>query len=64
MTTVCDTNSYLWGIGKGTVFKHLKGGYQLKMLGADLQDVISEATSFFAVCLWLKGERRHNRNTI
>ena len=49
----CDTVSYLWGIGKGTVVKCLMGGYQLKNLGhldSDFSDVISEATSFLAAC--------------
>ena len=49
----CDTVSYLWGIGKGTVVKYLMEGYQLKNLGhldADLSNVISEATSFLAAC--------------
>ena len=51
--TGCDTVSYLWGTGKGTVVNKLKGGYQLKKLG-DLEtyilDVISEATFLFAGC--------------
>lgn len=49
----CDTVSYLWGIGKGTVVKCLMMGYQLKNLGhldSDFSDVISEATSFLAAC--------------
>ena len=49
----CDTVSYMWGIGKGTVVKCLMGGYQLKNLGhldSDFSDVISEATSFLAAC--------------
>ena len=48
----CDTVSYLWGIGKGTVVKCLMGGYQLKNLGhlSYFSDVISEATSFLAAC--------------
>jgi len=49
----CDTVAYLWGIGKGTIVKHLKDGRQLNYLGdldAELPDVISEATAFFAAC--------------
>ena len=51
--TGCDTVSYLWGIGKGTVVNNLKKGYQLTKLGVlqtDILDVISEATLFFAGC--------------
>ena len=53
MLTGCDTVSYLWGIGKGTVVNNLKKGYQLTKLGVletDILDVILEATLFFAGC--------------
>jgi len=53
----CDTVSYLWGIGKGTVLKMLKAGYQLNRLGflhAELPDVTKEATRFYAACYGLK----------
>ena len=49
----CDTVAYLWGIGKGTILKQLTDGRQLKSLGdldADIPDVISEATAFYAAC--------------
>ena len=29
----CDSMAYLWDIGKGTVVKVLKSGYQLRALG-------------------------------
>ena len=40
----CETVAYLWGIGKGTVVKILKNGYQLRTLGnlnAEITDVIT-----------------------
>ena len=49
----CDTVAYLWGIGKGTIVKHLKHGLQLNYIGdldAELPEVISEATAFYAAC--------------
>jgi hypothetical protein len=53
----CDTVSYLWGIGKGTILKMLKAGHQLNKLGvleAGLTDVVKEATLFYAACYGLK----------
>ena len=47
----CDTVTYLWGIGKGTVVKIRKNGYQLRRLGdlsAAVTDAITEATELYA----------------
>ena len=45
--------AYLWGIGKGTVVKILKNGYQLRTLGylnEAITDVLTEATELYAAC--------------
>ena len=49
--TGCDTVSYIYGIGKVTALKVLTSGMTLNVLGqhdADMDDVVSEATSFIA----------------
>ena len=51
--TGCGTVSYIYGIGKVTALKVLKSGMTLNVLGqhdADMDDVVSEATSFIAAC--------------
>ena len=61
----CDTVSYLWGIGKGTVIKMLKVGNQLNKLGVvdtELPDVVEEATHFYAACYGMKDT--HDMSTI
>ena len=54
----CDTVSYLFGIGKATALKALMGGNHLNVLGqlgADEDNLISEATAFIAAVPMLKG---------
>ena len=49
----CDTTSYLYGIGKATALKVLSSGQPLGLLGqesANMDDVVSEATSFISKC--------------
>ena len=49
----CDTVSYLWGIGKGTVVKILKSKKTLRKLGnleEQMPNVMCEATKFIAAC--------------
>ncbi len=49
----CDTTSYLYGIGKATVLKWAGSGISLQLLGmedVDMDEVVSEATSFISTC--------------
>ena len=57
--TGCDTVSYLFGIGKATALKALMGRHHLNVLGqlgADEDNLISEATAFIAACYGSKVE--------
>ena len=61
--------SYIYGIGKVTALKVLKSGMTLNVLGqhdADMDDVVSEATSFIAECYGsrTKGDLSEIRYTI
>ena len=67
--TGCDTVSYIYGIGKVSALKVLKSGMTLNLLGqhdADMDDVVSEATSFIAACYGsrTKGDLSEIRYTI
>ena len=51
--TGCDTVSYLLGIGKATALKAVMGGNHLNVLsqlGADEDNLMSEATAFITAC--------------
>ncbi|MES9884531.1 MAG: hypothetical protein ABW185_27110 [Sedimenticola sp.] len=55
----CDTVSYLFGIGKGTVIKTLKAGRKLELMGhvdSEVKDIVAEATTFIAGCYGVTGE--------
>lgn len=49
----CSTTSYLHGTGKARALKALSSGMSLKLLGLEdvnMDDVLSEATAFIAMC--------------
>ena len=51
--TGCNTVSYVFGIGNARALKALMGGHHLNVLsqlGADEDNLISEATAFIAAC--------------
>ena len=55
----CDTTSYMYGIGKVTALKALNNGMSLKLMGtedANMDDVVSEATSFISKCYGIKND--------
>lgn len=62
----CDTATCYFGIGKGSVIKALKVGYELSAIGnvdAPLQQVIDQATVFFSACYGIEDskEMSHTR---
>ena len=53
----CDTVASYFGVGKGTVIKLLKEGYDLSAIGnvdSPLKDVIHQATCFISACYGVK----------
>ena len=55
----CDT-SYLYGIGKATALKVLMQGKTVQLLGmtdANIDDDVSEATSFISLCFSAESDR-------
>ena len=53
----CDTVASYFGVGKGTVIKLLKEGYDLSAIGnvdSPLQNVIHQATCFISACYGMK----------
>ena len=56
----CDTTAWHFGIGKCTVIKVLKDGYDLSPVGnvdAPLLKVIAQATHFISACYGMKESR-------
>lgn len=56
----CDTTACYFGIGKSTVIKILKDGYDLSAIGnveAPLPEVIAQATRFISACYGMKKSR-------
>ena len=57
----CDTTSYLYGIGNATVLKVLMQGKTVQLLGmadTNMDDVVSEATSFISRCYSAESDRK------
>lgn len=53
----CDTVASYYGLGKGSVIKALKDGYDLSAIGnmdAPLQQVLEQATAFISACYGIK----------
>ncbi|KAI9528029.1 hypothetical protein NQZ68_024785 [Dissostichus eleginoides] len=53
----CDTVASYYGLGKGSVIKVLKAGYQLSAIGnmdAPFQQVLDPATAFISACYGIK----------
>ena len=59
----CDTVASYYGLGKGSVIKALKAGYDLSAIGnvdAPFQQVLDQATAFISGLLWHNGEHGHD----
>ncbi|KAK5909428.1 hypothetical protein CesoFtcFv8_003358 [Champsocephalus esox] len=53
----CDTEASYYGLGKGSVIKVPKAGYELSAIGntdAPFQQVLYQATAFISACYDIK----------
>ena len=65
----CDTVASYYGLGKGSVIKALKAGYDLSAIGntgVHLQQVIKQATNFISACYGIKDstDMSHTRSLV